>query len=102
MTKSFKKIKNSKGELYETCPDISRVQEILNSVNSIPSEDIFEINQRLERVRKINSELRTSLNNLVEKEVPYNISAIIKTLKIKFQKDPETIKMIDELVKTYF
>ena len=48
------KIKNSKGNIYNSCPSIDRIIQILDTQIEYPNEMKIE----LEKVRAINSELR--------------------------------------------
>ncbi len=98
----LKKFKNKKGEIFNSCPDIDSIKNLLGEhLELLPAEIVLEINHRLERIRKINESLRNAISECVTSEMPYNISAVIKTLKIKFSQDKDVVKYIDEIVKTY-
>ena len=93
---STQKIRNSKGEIYDSCPDIDGVLEILdNYADKILPEDILEISLKLERIRKINDALRQ------DSELPYSITAILKTLRLKFKDDAGAIKILNDTINIY-
>lgn len=83
------KIKDKNGRLYQSCPHIDHIIEIIQKYdNIILPEELFDIIQNLEKVRQINRLLRES----------YNFSAVIKNIKAL---SPEHKSKIDEIVKLY-
>ena len=73
-----------------------------NNTNLEP-EVILELNQTLEIVRQINTALRGEVDNLcnigILKFEPYNFSAVLKTIKLKY---PHLKNEINEIIKTYY
>jgi hypothetical protein len=107
------KIKNKKGDLYVVCPFLERLQQLMRLVcgeSSEHSNELFEFNRTIDGLREIakvwQSEYDNKLYNgkysavLASSNIalPYEFSAVIKTLKIRM---PDKIDLINEVVKTY-
>lgn len=95
----YKDIYNSKGEIHNSCPHIDNIIELCDEQEKI----IAEIKNELEKVRKINEELRNNNPKIEEakQEVWDDISGLVGIRRCdfgdleKFVKDLE--KSIDGL-----
>ena len=107
------KIKNKTGDLYVVCPFLERLQELMFLVCGESNEhiaELFEFNRTMDALREIAKVWQSEYDNklyggkyshvLANSNIalPYNFSAIIKTLKIAI---PDKTDLINETVKTY-
>lgn len=94
------KTKTCAGDIYNSCPYIDRIQEILQDRESkFDPEEIAELNQKLELVRRINSGLREGYEFNLNSLEPYNFAAVLKQIKIAF---PENLEKINSIIKLYY
>jgi len=94
------KIRTSNGTIYDSCPYVDRIQEILQDNESkFKPEELAELNQKLELIRRINSELREESGVTFEVQEPYNFAAVLKQIKIMYPEDKEKI---NDIIKLYY
>ena len=99
----MKKIRNSKNQIYCSCPYIDKIQQIIDGKSNLfECEEILELNQTLEIVRGINQALREGNKGediYYKNYIPYNISAVFKKIKSMFVND---VEKINDVIKLYY